>query len=392
MKVVHKKKILDQKYEKYWKLTLANTNFFKSDGDFIRSLQIVIEHIDKYKLSSKNKDELLKTSSTLNNSVVHSDELQKKLSRIFPKNDKTGASIRKQLNQFIKLGFIKPYLNGYVKSAKEYIKPNKTEDQLKQIFSDVVYQYASFNSSQTRDCTNTNQIKFLVNTLLNKKEKYLTRDELIGLMNMDITNKNFATDDEIYRNSIWARENGFANRKYNQIHYIKGILKKMNLFEVGNNSDYIICLANDAYEYLPKKNTNVKRDAYRFANMKKEVYEESNRIYGQKVCWFTKKASEGLVVSHIYGSADALKNYDIDEAYDPNNAFLLSPGDVDQYFDKHKMTFDENGTPIFSENVRKDFINEVSYNNYHIDKVILNESRKKYLAIHRNKFNEKHFS
>lgn len=392
MNVTHKKVIKNQHYEKYWKLTLANTNFFKPDGDFIRSLELIVNHIDKYNLASKSEEELLKTPSQLNQDVVHSHELEEKLSRIFPKSDPTGASIRKQINQCIKLGFIKPYFKGYVKSAKEYIKANKTEDQLRQIFSDTVYQYASFNSSQTKDCTNTNQIKFLVNTLLNKKEKYLTKADLIGLMNMDISNKEFATDDEISRNSLWAKESGFEDRKYNQIRYIKSILKKMNLFEVGNDSEYIICLASDAKDYLPSKNSNVKRDAYRFANMKKEVYEESKRIYGRKVCWYTKKPSEGLVVSHIYASADALRNYDIDEAYDPNNALLLSPGDVDQYFDKHKMTFDDTGKPIFSDKVRTDFISESLNNNYCIDKNILNESRKKYLKIHNKEFNKRNKS
>lgn len=37
-----------QKYEEYWKLTLSQTNF--DSPQFIRSLKLVIDHIDKYDL------------------------------------------------------------------------------------------------------------------------------------------------------------------------------------------------------------------------------------------------------------------------------------------------------------------------------------------------------
>ena len=38
----------NQKYEKYWSTTMALTDF--SGQQFIRTLAMIVEHIDKYKL------------------------------------------------------------------------------------------------------------------------------------------------------------------------------------------------------------------------------------------------------------------------------------------------------------------------------------------------------
>ena len=44
--LVHKKVIKDQKYEDYWKLTLGTSDFY--GNQFIRTLEIIINHIDQY--------------------------------------------------------------------------------------------------------------------------------------------------------------------------------------------------------------------------------------------------------------------------------------------------------------------------------------------------------
>ncbi|MGE7350364.1 hypothetical protein [Staphylococcus lugdunensis] len=308
-----------------------------------------------------------------------------------PNDDKTNASTRKQINQYIKLGFIKPYLNGYNKGAIEYIKSGKTLEDLKRIFSETVYEHASFNSSVVNDNRDSNQVKFIVNTLLNRESKILNMDELVGIMQLDISGKRYAREKEILNNKNWAINIEFAERKYNQIRYILNVLKKLELFRTFSTSQkyiesFYITLAENANEYLGN-NDSTKRDTYRFALMKKAIFEESIKEYGQKVCWLTKEPSIGLVVSHIYASSVALKNWDIDEAYDPNNALLLKPGDIDGYFDKHKITFTEDGKVQFSREVREDFKDMVKKNNYQIDKNILNDNRKKYLKIHNAEFN-----
>lgn len=394
-----KKKVIEnQNYEDYWRLTLGTSAFF--DNQFIRTLHIIVKHIDDYKLYDKTDEELIKNLNVkrkrVKEEVVRYQELIQKIKKVYPNDDKTGASTRKQINQYIKLGFVEPYLRGYNKGAKEMIKPNRSIEELKRIFSDTVYEHATFNSSVTNDDKNSNQVKFIVKTLLNRERKVLDINELIGIMQLDIKDQEYAREKEILVNTNWADNIQFAERKYNQISYILRVLKQLQLFETSNTSKhniskFHISLIEHAKEYLPKENEQ-KRDYYRFALMKKAVYEESIRVYDKKICWFTKEQSEGLVVSHIYASNLALKNWDIDEAYDPSNALLLKPGDVDQYFDKYKMTFDEYGNAILSKVVREDFFDTIKKNNYKIDKDILNQKRKNYLSIHNKIFNEKNKS
>lgn len=382
-----KKVTKKQKYEDYWKSTLALTNFF--GVQFIRTLKVIVEHIDKYDLASKQPSELIqdltKDRKKFNQSVAHSKELENLIFKLYPNDSKDGSSTRKQINTFVKLGFIKPYLKGYVPAAKEYIKTNRKQEELQRLFSDTVYQYSSFNSSQTEDNTDSNQIKFLVNTLLNKKNKKLKFEELLGIMQMDIRNHQYAKEKEILQNKQWASHIKFYSRKYNQLGHLKSILRSMNLFKVidGGHNNFLVCLTENAGEFLQEQG-NTARDAYRFGLMRKAVFEESYRVYGKKVSWYSKKEQEGLVVSHIYASADALKNWELDAAYDPYNALLLKPGDEDQYFDKYKMTFDKYGEPLFSNDVRKDFINESKKNDYKLDDAILVPERLYYISSYHN--------
>lgn len=388
-----KNKIDNQTYEDYWSTTMAITNFF--DSQFKKTLAIIINHIDTYKLADKRDDELIKnlksTRKQFDQEIVHGKELEEKIRNVFPNDDDTGASTRKQINEFVKLGFVKPYLKGYVPAAKEFIKPKQSSENLHRLFSDTVYEYSSFNSSQTCDDSSHNQIQFVVKTLLNRKTKELTGTELIGLMTQDVSERPYADEKTISTGVNWVKIIGFKERKYNQISHLKSILKNMELFSIipGESKwDFTLKLQEDAKEYIPVPN-NTRRDSYRFAMMKKAVYIESEQRYGKKICWLTKKETEGLVVSHIYASADALRNWDVDEAYDPNNAFLLAPGNPDQYFDKYKMTFSDDGHVIFGQYVSDSFVEEVENNNYRIDKEILNTDRVEYLKVHNQKFFQK---
>lgn len=394
-----KKVIKNQRYEKYWSITLGMTDFFKQNGQSMRILQMIVDHIDKYKLYSYSDSELIKNIDSkrkqFNQEITHAKELERLVSAVFPNNDESGATTRKQLNQFIKLGFIQPYYRGYPEQTKKFLSEKTTLEEKKRLFSEIVYRYASLNSSQTNDETEDNQIKYLVNTLLNRESKMLNLRELIGLMLTDLSKKGYADEVEIMQNSNWAQYISFSNRKYNQIAYLKSVINSMNLFEMFETDELIelgslkkkniiVCLSQNARELIPERG-DTKRDNYRFMLMKKAVIDETIKIYGNKVSWFSKEESKGLVVSHIYASADALKNWDIDEAYDPNNALYLKPGDEDQYFDKYDLTFDENGKPYFSSNVRNSYIDMVIKEGYHLDKIILNPDRVNYLVKYHNK-------
>lgn len=394
-----KKKVRNQNYENYWSITLGMTDFFTQNGQCMRTLQIIVDHIDKYRLFDYKISEL-QNGRKLNQETTHAQELAEHVSSIFQNVDQTGATTRKQLNQFIKLGFIKPFYSGYSPKTKEFLNPKTGLEKKKRLFSEIVYSYSSLNSSQTKDCTNINQIKYLVNTLINRPSKMINNKELIGLMLSQLDPRGYSTDRDILQNSNWADYIDFNSRKYNQINYLKAVMKSMNLFsvyetgrriEVGNKKEkeIIFCLTEDAKTLIPERGTT-RRDNYRFMLMKKSIFEESERIYGKKVSWLSKEESKGLVVSHIYASADALKNWDTDEAYDPNNALLLKPGDEDQYFDKYDMTFDNNGFPVFSSNVRESFVKNIIDNKYKLDQSILNPERLNYIQKYHNvKFKEK---
>lgn len=387
-----KKVIKNQKYESYWHSTMALTNF--NGFQFIHTLQLMIEHIDKYNLS-KLKMPQTKDDSKKVRTLIHRKELEKTIASVFKNDSSDGLTTRKQMNEFIKLGFIKPYLISYTDNAKLYVDDSTSKEERKRIFTDTVYEYSSFNSSVTTNDTNNNQIKFLVNTLINRAPnkdnvRSINLNELKGLMLFqDVSSKSYASEKDIRDSESWAIHDGFGDRKYNQISHLKSIINNLNFLEVITKKDtLLITLSIDAKKILPDGDT--KRDPYRFANMRHAVLEKRRKIYGRDICWLTKQQSEGLVVSHIFASAKALRARDTDAAYDPNNALLLKPGDVDQYFDKKKITINASGTVVFSPDVREDFRASVISNSWHIDKVILNPKRLKYLKMHNKEFTSKY--
>lgn len=391
--------IEEQNYEEYWKSTLALTDFFGEQ--FIITLKLIIEHIDKYHLDEFSDEQLIENLNVkrkkFNQKNSHAKELEEIVFSIFPNVSKDGSSTRKQLNTFIKLGFVKPYLKGYVPAAKKFVDDKTSEEERRRLFSDTVYQYASFNSSQTNDDTDNNQIKYLVKTLLNKSDKRLSMDEFIGIMRMDVGVDDYADERKLKFHTNYARHIDFYKRKYNQVNHLKLVLKAMNLFEVYESDVRVedgssitktfgLCLAEDAKDLIPEKG-NTKRDTYRFMLMKKAVLDETQRVYGKQVSWLSKTESKGMVVSHIYASADALREWDVDAAYDPNNALYLKPGNEDQYFDKYDMTFRRDGYPVFSHSVSSSFIEEARLNDYRLDKDILTPERLYYIEqYHHQKF------
>lgn len=383
-----KRVIKNQQYENYWKSTLALTDF--NSTQFLRTLKMIVEHIDKHDLSNKSLSELIKGTKSLNQEVTHSQELEKEIFKVFPTDSNDCSSTRKQINTFVKLGFVKPFLSGYHKNAKKYYDEKTNNEERKRLFSEIVYENASLNSAKTLDDTSNNQIKFIVKTLMSKSDRKLTKRELVGLMQLDLRNKSHASEKEVREGAIWAEKEDFIKRKYNQVSHLKSILKNIPIFTVENikGHGFEICLTENAKEVFTIKGDKT-RDSFRMTLMKHAVYMESLKIYGKKVSWFSKLPGEGMVCSHIYDLATALENWDVEEAYDPNNALLLLSGDEDQYFDKRKMTFDLKGNPIFSEDVRDDFIELVQKNNWKLDSAILTEKRKKYLKIHNEAFDKK---
>ena len=77
------------------------------------------------------------------------------------------------------------------------------------------------------------------------------------------------------------------------------------------------------------------------------------------------------------------------EAYDYNNGLLIQQN-IDAYFDKFDISFNNDGTMLIGSNV--DPVIAAKYSKYSLDKEVLTPERLKYLSYHREKFFKKHAS
>jgi 5-methylcytosine-specific restriction protein A len=89
-----------------------------------------------------------------------------------------------------------------------------------------------------------------------------------------------------------------------------------------------------------------------------------------------------LISSHIVPWSES--NYI--ERLDSENGILLSPN-IDSLFDKHLISFEDNGSIIISSKV--DEVNRKSLGLNPYIKIPVSEGMKKYLNRHRKRFNEK---
>lgn len=350
-----------QKYENYWKLTVEYTDIHKSP--FRNTLSMIVDFID--------------TNSDLK--INYTPDLYKKLqSEIYSVYRKKNlASTRKSINQMIKLGFIQPGLKGYHRLTPKFIRAT-TKEKRNLIFSEIFYTSANFQSSVKNDNSHIKNINFFLKTLMYKKNQQLNKKEIVALISSDIASypKGYMSEQELESQIQWTKFNKFEQRKYNQISYFFCFLKYVPGITVADDKS-LVYYTEDASIKL-SSNIDVKRDPTLFRIMSENIKEESRRIYGKVVCYFTKKEQKGLVVSHIIPSAESLRNLDIETAYNYKNALLLEPNS-DAYFDKHNMTFDSNGIPIFDNTVPDTFVNERK--NMFLDPYVL-EGRKNYLKHH----------
>lgn len=360
----------EQNYEKYWALTVEYSDI--NGSQFSNTLEVILRFIDENPSLEEEYDSQLYS------------ELQERLDSIYQKNDL--ASIRKSINQFVKLGFISPNLKGYREEAKQFIRAQSNEER-DLLFSEVYYKYASFTSSITRDRTDIKQINFLLKTLMFHPEQKLTKEEIIGLMTVDIVmfQNGYLNQAELNSAKQMSLVTNFGERKYNQINYFMNFLKYIPGLHISKNNSGISYVEDDYV--LIKEELRLTRDPILYRIMREKVINESLQIYGDIVCYLTKKPQKGLVASHIWPSQEALDNGDVYSAYNPNNILLLEPN-VDAYFDKFDLTFDKNkGVPFFGTNVYDHF--KTDHENMIIDGTLLNEERKGYLDIHNQYFTNK---
>lgn len=345
-----------QAYEKYWKLTVEYTDI--NDKKFIETLKIIVKFIDNNDMSIYKKS-LYK---------MLQDEVYTK----YPKSDK--ASIRKSINQFIKLGFINNELKSYHTLTKDFLS-SKSRRKRRNIFSNIFYSNSKLNAATTKP-SYINHIHFLIRTL--EEVGSLSKSDIEGLMTVDIAKnkKGYLTDKEVKKAREYAKKIGFSLRKYNQVGYLFNFLGKLNDIKFVSDRLYFEEDAKEIFgEYLDTKDIK-KRDPYLHRLYKNQLKEESIEKYKRSQCMLEKLDYPVLIASHIKPFIKSTK----DEAYDPNNGLLLSRT-IDSLFDLNYISFNDDGTILFTNRVSPDIIK--FWKGYTLDKKILNKERKKYLEYHR---------
>ncbi len=338
-----------QVYENYWKLTLEYTNIHSDK--FIGTLSIIV--------------------NCINNGCSY-EELQNAVYQQYPKVDM--GSVRKSINQFVKLGFINS-LTSYNIETIDFLNA-KTQRKRNSIFSKIIYKYSKFNASIT-NTHHWNQINFLIKTL--EEVGTLSKENIIGLMLVDIPSiiKGYLTQEEVNYWTNLAQQINFIQRKYNQVSYLLNLLNKLDDVVFVNNILYFEDDARVIFGDSLKQDIR-KRDNYLhriYKNLLKEEVEEKLNI---TQCMVEKLSYPSLVASHI---KPFIVSNDI-EAYDPNNGLLLSRN-FDILFDQGYITFDNFGKIIYSRELNQDVINYIS--NYQLDNIFINEQRLIYLDYHRQR-------
>ena len=364
---IPKKVITDQQYDSYWKLTVEYTDIY--DSRFNNTLKMIVKFIDDNNLVNETYD------------MKYYKKLQDIIYSVYPKADK--ASVRKSINQFIKLGFIKPYLRGYHNLTKKFL--NTTDTELKKsIFSTIFYENASFSSSVTTDATDTKETNFLLKTLTYHPDKILKKEDIIGLMvtpSINTITKGYLTQDELEDQYNYSKAINFEDKKNNQISYLFNFLNLMPNIKADKNTGITFIDPNDV-------EIDTKRDPILYGIYKNDLKNESKNVFGKVVCYLTKKEYKGLVCSHIKDSAVCLSEGKLDEAYDYNNGLLLSQN-IDAYFDKYDISFKDDGNILINnyEIMDSDIMYELSQ--YKLDDKLLTPERLCYLEWHRNQFKKK---
>ncbi|OCM00491.1 hypothetical protein AAX29_00495 [Aliarcobacter thereius] len=345
-----------QTYEKYWSLTNAFTDY--NGVGFLNTLEICINFIDK------------------NSHLKFSENLYINLQDILvSKLNINHISVRKSINQLVKMGFINSFLNIYPIESKQYLEA-KTNKKRATLLSQIVYKYSSLNSSVTEK-NNEHQLNFLIQTLVENGS--LTKEEIIALMLVDIKNHptQFLNKSELDYYIKQAISINFINRKYNQIRYLLNLLRKLDgLKFVGD----VLYFEEDAKRIFGSDFDDIKtrkRDPYLHSIYKNQLQEESLDKFNssEPKCMLEELSYPVLIASHI----KPFRCSDDFEAYDPNNGLLLSRT-IDSLFDLNYITFDGYGNIVFSQKLSSDVVN--FWKDYKLNPILLNSERLKYLEYH----------
>lgn len=358
------------------------------------------------------------------------------------------ANARKVINTFVKTGFILPLLEGYIPEAIMYLEA-RNEKSKKYIKGQVFYQYGSSNASYSenyyflKDGTQFSDISLIFRTIYNLESHSLTKEDIAALMvtvpytksikmnkrNHELIDKGYLTKKELQEQYNLSKyifllydkdrndsrklgikyfedhfeeilEKGyiekckykvllFEERKYNQIGFMMKAICDYPGFIRRNK---MICIKNlsDEWEEEDSKKSTSKRDPVQHQIYRNYLIDESERLYNKPACFVDKIGWKALVASHIvpFNECEHLGHKEWE--YDGDNGLLLSPN-IDAYFDKHDISFSDDGNILVPENdvvVRRE-VKEL-LRQYRLDSEILNERRLFFIRMHREKFQNKH--
>ena len=354
----------EQNYEDYWSLTNAFTDY--NGNKFLATMKICINFIDEFKNEEYSPEKYTRLQIRIQEVIAI--EL---------------ISVRKAINQLVKMGFINSFLISYQKESMEYLSA-KTNRKRNTILSKIVYSYSSFNKS-INDDSKLHQLNFLIDTLVEVGK--LSKEDIIALMLVDIESikKGYLTRIELNHYVLIANQINFIERKFNQIGYLTNLLRKLDDIVFVNNELYF---TEDAKLIFGEnlEITTRKRNPYLHLIYKNQLKEESFSIYQDEKCMVEKLSYPTLIASHIKPFIKSTQ----EEAYDPNNGILLSRN-IDSLFDLGYITFEDDGKIRFANTEKlkqgvKDFVE-----NYSLDNRFINAKRLEYLEYHRKEVFEKRF-
>ncbi len=348
-----------QNYEEYWKYTNAFTNY--NGKKFLDTLAVCVNFIDEYQDEPYSEEKY--------------SRLQTEVEKVNPINL---ISIRKSINQLVKMGFINSFLISYHSLSKEYLEA-KTNKKRRTLLSKISYSNFSANRAVNVE-DNINHLNFLVRTLVEYGN--LTKEQITGLMLVDLSTykDSFISKKDIEHYEKLAVDIDFYKRKHNQVDYMWNLLGKLDDLVIVDSKLYF---EEDAKQIFGKdlKAITKRRDPYLHRLYKNQLQEECEEIYGNPMCVLEHLSYPVLIASHIKPFIDSDEN----EAYDPNNGLLLSRT-IDSLFDLKYISFTDEGTMIFSNRISNDV--KEFWKDYKLEENILNEKRKEYLAYHRGLMTE----
>ncbi|RZJ51683.1 MAG: HNH endonuclease [Flavobacterium sp.] len=341
--------------DEYWPFTIAFTDY--NGKKFLNTLYACLQFIDEFVHEPYSEEKYLRLQN-----------------RIKAFSDINFISIRKGINQMVKMGFINPFLVSYNPNSIEFINA-KTNKKRTSLLSKIVYSNSSFNRAVNQE-SDLNQLNFLIKTLVENGR--LTKGEIIALMLVDISTieKGFLTNDELSYYYSYAQEIGFIERKYNQIAYLPNLLSKLDdlVFK-----DDILYFKEDAMKIFGSLvEERIIRDPYLHRIYKNQLKDESAFVLGGSKCMLEKLEYPVLIASHI--KPFIVSNED--ERYDANNGILLSRN-MDALFDLGYISFTDDGAMIYSERLPKEVVEAID--GIKLDNVFLNMKRLQYLSFHRER-------